>query len=216
MSEKRKRIFRESIFLIPFLLIVTVVSLGCLFKIGRTVKDTVMFVEEHLSADNSMDISVYAEGRDRYTLKYYYGDNDSCTKFAEYSMKSGDEPVYELTLLEDRDGFEAGFYKTEWFHSAEYVTYAPIDDEKNTESYTVEEQPYIYEYIKSYSYDSLMSNHGALTEYSDGYSVFGIFNMYVWDSENGVNCIWGVGKRAVQFYTCPNSGGTEYKKVTIS
>lgn len=216
MSEKRKRIFRESVFLIPFLIVVTLISFGFMFKIGRTVKDTIMLVEEHFSVDSSMDISDYTKSRDKYTLKYYYGDDESCTEFAQYSQKSGDEPVYELTLFEDRDGFEAGYYKTEWFHSVEYVTYAPLEDKKNTESYHVEEQPFMYEYIKSYSYDNLLSDYGALVENIDGYSVLGLINMYVWDSTDGVNCIWGLSQKPVQFYSCFNNGSSEYKKVTIS
>lgn len=201
----------------PFLLVVTAVSFVMMFGIGRTVRDMLSLVNENLSSDSNMDISTYLDNESKkYTLKYYYGEKGECTEYAEYTLKAkGDEPTYELTLFEARDGFDAGYYKTEWFYSVEYVTYAPLDDKDNGKSYPVEQEPYMYEYIKSYSYDALLEDYGASTEISKGYKILGVINLYTWDSSERVNCIWGIGGRPMQFYTYLNDNTTEYKKVTV-
>lgn len=217
MSEKRKRIMRESIFLVPFLLAVMLVSMVAMYSIGRTVRDVVDLIQEKMASDSSMDISYYIDNDSKkYTLKYYYGEKGECTKYAEYSQKiKSDEQTYELVLYESRDGFEPGYYKTEWFHSVEYITYAPLNNENNSSSTPVEDEPYTYEYIKSYSYDYLMKNFGADTEASKGYKILGLANLYTWDSSDRSNCIWGIGSRPLEFYTYLNDNTTEYKKVTV-
>lgn len=217
MSDKRKRIFKESLFIVPFLLVVTVVSLVMMFGIGRTVRDTLDIVRENMTSDSNMNISTYTDRESKkYTLKYYYGEKGECTEYAEFTLKAkSDDTTYELTLFEARDGFEAGYYKTEWFYSTEYVTYAPLTDKDNGKSYPVEEEPYMYEYIKSYSYENLMESFGATTEVSKGYKILGLINLYTWDSSDRVNCIWGIGSKPMQFYTYLNDNTTEYKKVTL-
>lgn len=217
MSEKRKVVLMEGLFLVPFLLIATVISLVLMFGIGRNFSDIVELSQEYLTADSSMDITEYEFDEDKgYKLKYYYGESEQCTEFANYSQKSNKDGItYELTLLEARDGFDAGYYKTEWFHSEEYITYAPIEDKNKTTSYPVDEQPYMYNYVKSYSYETLLNDYSALSSNTNGYSILGIVKLYVWETNGRVNCIWGIANKPIQFYTKIDNGTEEYKKVVF-
>lgn len=216
MSEKRKRIFKESAFFVPFLLVVTIVSLILMFSAGRTVRDAMNLVSENLTSDVNMDVSAYAVNENKkYTLTYCYGEGEESTEYAEFSQKmKSDQTVYTLTLYEPRDGFDAGYYTTDWFYSEEFVTYAPLDDEENATSYSVSEQPYMYDYILSYSYDTLMNNYGATTEMSKGYNIIGL-KIYMWDTIDRVNYLWGLGGNPMQFYSYLYGNDSEYTKVII-
>lgn len=216
MSEKRKRIFKEGAFFLPFLLVVTMVSLIIMFSVGRTMRDAMDLVSENFTSDKNMDVLAYAENESKkYTLKYYYGDAESRTEYAEFTKKmKSDQTIYSLTLLEPRDGFDAGYYTTDWFYSEEFVTYAPLDDKDNTTSYTLDEQPYMYEYILSYSYETLMNDYGATYEVSRGYNILGL-KIYMWDSSERVNYLWGLGGNPMQFYSYLYDKNIEYTKVII-
>lgn len=219
MSEHKKQILRESVFLIPFLLIAAVVSVAVMFGTGRNVMDIVETAQSSLTPSAQLDLADFAgDSGSASSLKYYYGNygNDGETvKYAEFREKAdSNEPTVSLTLYEPRDGFDAGYYKTEWFHSEEYITYAPPDDKNNAESYPIGEQPYMYEYVKSYSYENLLNNYGALTEYSNGYSILNAVKLFVWNTDGRTNMMWGIGSIPMQFYTYYNNSD-EYKKVTI-
>ncbi len=221
MSERRKTIFREGLFLVPFLLIAAAVTLVVMYSAGRTIRDTAQLIEDNLTAKADMDISVYTDDFDdeKYTLKYYYGETGESTLYAEFScnLKDEDEPVYSLTLYEERGGYSAGVYETEWFHSEEYISYEPLEDsDGEASSYLVSDSPETYSYIKSYSYDTLLSDYGAYTEQSKGYKLLGILSYYTWDTSDRANCVFGIGSRPLWFYTYPNDNTTEYKKVAIS
>ncbi len=221
MSDRRKRIFRESLFLVPFLLIVTVVTLLLMYRTGRTIRDTAELIADNLTVNEDMDISVYTDDfdDDKYTLQYYYGETGESTLYAEFvcNTKDEDEPVYCLTLYEERGGYSAGAYETEWFHSEEYISYEPLDgSDGETTSTLVDEAPQTYSYIKSYSYDSLLSDYGVYTEQIKGYKLLGLLSYYTWDTSDRVNCIFGIGGKPLRFYTYPNDNTTEYKKVVLS
>ncbi|MDE7390452.1 MAG: hypothetical protein K2M82_05885 [Lachnospiraceae bacterium] len=217
MNERRKRILKESLFLFPFLIVVSIVSIGIMFAQGRTIRDTVDLVEEYFTSDSGMDLSVYAENNsNKYTLKYYYGEKDSSEQYAEYTQKTRDgETTCNLVLYEPRDGYQAGYYTTEWFYSVEYVTYAPLDDENSANSYPAEEEPYMYEYIRSYSYDSLLTTNGVETDAYKGYKLLGFISLYSWDYIDRTACAWGIGSKPFEFYIYYNDSTTEYKKVTV-
>lgn len=218
MSEKRKRIFKEALFLLPFMFVVTAVSLLLMFFVGRDIRDVMNIVTSNSTSDKNMDISDYSEYESKkYTLEYYYGDESDCVKYAEYTENSrGDDTTRILVLHEPRDGFEAGTYKTEWFYSTEYVSFTPTDgEEDNTQSYSAEEQPYMYDYVLSYSYSRLLTDYGAQVEKSKGYKVLGIISAYTWDSSERKNYLLGLGGNPKQFYSYLNNSNTEYKKVLI-
>lgn len=202
----------------PFLLIVTVVSLVLMFSIGRDARDVMQLISNKLSVDSSMDLSDYSENKgEKYSLKYYYGDGTDTTLYADFSQKEkGGEVTYSLTLYEPRNGFEPGYYKTEWFHSEEYVTYAPLDDKNNETSNRAEEQSYIYDYIKSYSYDGLMSELGADSINStDSFKILGLGTVFQWSFDGRENYMWGLGNTPIELYSYIFNGSSEYKKVSI-
>ena len=203
MSEQRKRIFKDALFVIPFLLIVTAVSLGAMFLNGRDAKDIMEIITENFTSDNQMNISVYTEAfaPKKYTLKYSELSDSDSEPYAVYVLnKKGDDPTETLTLSKECDGFEAGVYKIEWFHQEQYVTFTPLEYDAQTENYLVVEQPYMYEYIKSYSWDNLMTESGASYEVIKGYKILGFISAFTWDSETSQNIIWGLGGNPVELY----------------
>lgn len=189
-----------------------------MFFVGRDVRDIMGIVTANSTSDKNMDISDYSEyDSKKYTLEYYYGDDSDCVKYAEYVENSrGDDPTQTLVLYEDRDGFEAGTYTIEWFYSTEYISFTPASgDEEDIQNYTAEEQPYMYDYVLSYSYSRLLSDYGADVEKSKGYKLFGLVSAYTWDSSERKNYLMGLGDSPKQFYSYLNSANTEYKKVII-
>lgn len=215
MSEKRKRIFKEALFIVPFMLIVTAVSLAMMFFVGRTPRDMMGILSRNFTSDKSMKLSDYAEyNNKKYTLEYYYGDSEECVKFAEFSYNSrGDDTIYELTLLEPRDGFDPGNYTIEWFYSEEYVTYSPLGGTEETELNLVEDVPITYNMIKSYSWKSQMEAYEADSEMFKGYKVIGLVSVFTWDSPDRQNIVWGLGGNPKQLYSYLNTSKSEYKKV---
>lgn len=215
MSEKRKTIFREALFIVPFMLIVSVVSIAAMFFVGRTPLDVAAALQKHVKSDKTMSIEDYSEYSSvKYELKYYYGDDRNSVKFAEYSYNSkGDDPIQSLILYEPRDGFDAGYYKIEWFHDEEYVTYAALDNEKKTKLYFAKEAPLMYNLIESYSWKAQAEFHGAGFEPSKGYKPLGIISLYLWDCDGRKNILWGIGGNPLQFYSYIANEQNEYKKV---
>ena len=218
MSEKRKQIFREGLFVVPFMIIVTAVSLIMMFLVGRTPADVVGSVNRNIKSDQSMNIASYTQiNKPKYTLYYYYGDDSSSVKFAEFEYNAkGDNPLSSLTLFEARDGFDAGHYKIEWLHAEEYVTYATLDNENETENYPAEEVPLMYNIIKSYSWQNQLESFGVEYEPSKGYKLLGFVSLYTWDSDNRRNILWGIGGNPLVFYSYLGSGSSEYKKVSFT
>ncbi len=216
MSGKRKTIFREALFIVPFMLIVTVVSLAVMFSVGRTPLDTAGIIGRHFAADKSMTFEEYSGYEStKYEIKYYYGDNEECVKYAEYSYNGkGDTPVQKLTLFEARDGFDPGYYKIEWFHGEEYVTYATLENEDKTELYTSGEVPVMYYLVLSYSWQSQMDYFGEELP-SDGYKLFGFISLYTWETENRDNILWGIGGNPMQFYSYIKNTDNEYKRISF-
>ena len=217
MSEKRKTIFREALFIVPFMLIVTVVSLAFMFSIGRTPLDMSQIIERHSLPDSSMTFEEYSGYEStKYTIKYYYGDNEECVKYAEYSYNGkGDKPVQKLTLFETRDGFDPGFYKIEWFHGEEYVTYAALENEEKTELYGSGDVPVMYNLVLSYSWQSQMQYYGGEYLPSEGYKLLGFISLYTWDTEDRDNVLWGIGGNPMQFYSYIKDTDNEYKRISF-
>ena len=61
MSEKRKRIFKDALFIVPFMLVTVIVSIIMMFVVGRDVFDMMTIVKENTTSDKTMDISEYTE-----------------------------------------------------------------------------------------------------------------------------------------------------------
>ena len=59
MSEKRKRIFKDALFLVPFLIITALLTLGLMFVAGRDVFEMMTIVKENTTSDSAMDVSGY-------------------------------------------------------------------------------------------------------------------------------------------------------------
>ncbi len=201
----------------PFMLVVTAVSLVLMFFVGRTPKDMVGMLSRNFTSDKSMQLTDYSEYKNKkYSLEYFYGDSEECVKYAEFGYNSkGDNTTYELTLLEPRDGFDPGYYAIEWFHSEEYVTYSTLSGDEETELNHVEDVPITYNMIKSYSWESQMENYGADFEPFKGYKVIGLVSVFSWDSTDRMNIVWGLGGNPKQLYSYLNTSKDEYKKVVF-
>ncbi len=217
MNEKRKTIFREALFTVPFMLVVSVASIASMFFIGRTPLDAAGVLKRHVRSNKTMSIQDYSEYDSRkYELKYYYGDDDDTVKFAHYSYNAkGDDPIQSLTLYEPRDGFDPGYYKIEWFHDEEYVTYATLENEDKTELYYADEVPLMYNLILSYSWKAQAEFYGADNEPSKGYKPLGFISLYLWDSDGRKNILWGIGGNPIEFYSYIADAENEYKKVVF-
>ena len=71
MNEKRKTIFREALFTVPFMLVVSVASIASMFFIGRTPLDAAGVLKRHVRSNKTMSIQDYSEYDSRkYELKY--------------------------------------------------------------------------------------------------------------------------------------------------
>ncbi|MEE3451344.1 MAG: hypothetical protein VZR27_11740 [Acutalibacteraceae bacterium] len=218
MSEQRKRIFKDALFIIPFLLVVTVLSLGLMFLTGRDAKAIMQLVTENFNSNQDMSVSVYTESfaPKKYTLKYSEISDSENEPYAVYVLnKKGDDPTETLTLSKQCDGFEAGVYKIEWFHQEQYVTFTPLDYDAQTVSYQVAEQPFMYEYVKSYSWDNLLSTSGATYEVVKGYKLLGFISAFTWDSETSQNILWGLGGNPQELYIYSNVA-EQSKKIAVS
>lgn len=218
MSEKRKIIFREGLVIVPFLLLAAAVSLGFMFFSGRTVLDAVKLVARHVKTEIPADSSAYFDYDGvRYTISYFYGDTDSSVQYAEFTYdKNSDKAVQSLTLFEPRDGFDPGFYKIENFHSEEYVTYAVLENEEETELYLSQDVPVMYNLIQSYSWQGQSDIYkSAAQESAKYYKLLGIISLYTWDADGRENLIWGIGGNPIQFYSYITDSESEYKKISF-
>ena len=217
MSEKRKTIFREGLFVVPFMLLVTIITAAIMFSVGRTPLDAVGILARHVKSDKSMTLEQYtAYDSVKYNLKYYYGDDTERVKYAEYSYNAkGDETTQSLTLFEPRDGFDPGFYKIEWFHEEEYVTYAALENESKTELYHFDEVPVMYNLILSYSWQAQTVLYGTEYEPAKGYKLLGFISLYTWDTEGRENILWGIGGNPLQFYSYIKEAENEYKRINF-
>lgn len=218
MSEKRKRIFKDALFIVPFMLITVVLSLALMFVVGRNVHDMMKIVKENTTSDKTMDISVYTQlSTNKYTLRYSYGDDSSSTQYAVYSYNSkGDDPIEELELMESRDGFEPGTYRIAWYMQQEFVSYTPSDPSIESVVYEAEDQPYMCEYVRSYSWSEMLSACGADAETTKGYKIFKFISAYVWDSTEREYILWGLGGNPQELYSYVNSKPGEYRKITVT
>lgn len=223
MSNKRKIIFKEALFNVPFLLIVTVVTLLFMFFSGRSPYDVEQLVKHDLHSDPTLNITSFLTTEAKsYKTAYYYGDNKDKVKYAEFEYKGkGDAPESILTLYEARDGFDAGIYSLVWFYDEQYVTYIPLDSTGDNSSFIkspVMENPQMYELVKSYSWEGAMLGFGATNETASGYKLLGL-RMYIWntgDSETLRECfLWTIGGNPQEMYSCiPGSQG-EYRKTVF-
>jgi len=218
MSEQRKRIFKDALFVIPFLLIVTALSLGVMFLTGRDAKDIMQLVTDNFTSDNKMNISVYTESFSpkKYSLRYSKISDSENEPYAVYAFnKKGDDPTETLTLSKECDGFEAGVYRIEWFHQEQYITFTPLEYDAQTESYLVNEQPFMFEYVKSYSWDNLISVSGAAVETVKGYKLLGFISAFTWDSDTSRNILWGLGGNPQELYIY-SMDSDQSQKVAVS
>ncbi len=223
MNEKRKIIFKEALFTVPFLLIAALATLVVMFLSGRTPQDIERLVVSNFKSDSSADIApfVKTDAKD-YTVRYYYGDNTSSELYAEFSYEGkGDDPKSVLTLYESRDGFDPGVYSVMWFMSEQYVTYWPLNssaDGEGFEKYLANEVPLMFKFVNSYSWDGAMQTSGAEDGGAKGYACLGL-KLFVWDhTEKEImrnNFVWGVGGNPLEYYSyIPGSQG-EYKKAVL-
>lgn len=218
MSEKRKRIFKDALFVFPFMLIVSAVALGMMFTIGRTPRDMAGILKRNFTSNQSMKIDDYSKyNTKKYNIDYYYGDSESCVKYAEYSYNAkGDDPLQTLKLFEARDGFDPGIYKIEWFHMEEYVTYSTLENENEVELYKTEEVPLMHNLVESYSWESQMEMYETEVQPSKGYKVLGLLTVYTWESTDRQNILWGLGGNPKELYSYINNSVSEYKKISLN
>ncbi len=223
MSAKRKIIFKEALFTVPFLLIASLITAAVMFKAGRSAYDIEQLVKMNFTSDASQNITGYLTTASKaYDVDYYYGDNESSVLYAQFKYEGkGDEPKSTLTLYEARDGFDPGVYTTAWFFGEEYVTYWPLGssaDGAGFEKYLTTEVPVMYNLVKSYSWDGAMLSSGAGDELVSGYSLFGI-KLFIWDySDNGTireNFLWGIGGNPREMYSYIHGTQGEYKKIVL-
>lgn len=223
MSEKRKLIFKEAVFNVPFLIILTVVTAVIMFLSGRSPYDIEQLIKMNMQSDSKIGVSDYLQtSRKSYEVKYYYGDNDGKELYAEFKFEGkGDTPKSTLTLYEARSGFDPGVYTIEWFKSNEYVTFTPPDttaDSDKYEQYLTSEVPLMYSFVNSYSWDGAMLKSGAGDGSASGYSLLGI-RLFVWDyTDDGVsreNFIWGIGGNPQEMYSYIRGSEGEYKLMRL-
>ena len=223
MNEKRKIIFKEALFTVPFLLIAAVFTLLFMFKAGRSAYDIEQTVKTNLRSEPSADVTPFLKTDAKsYTVDYYYGDDSDSVLYAEFSYEGkGDDPKSVLTLYETRDGLDAGVYSVMWFMNDQWVTYWPLNssaDGEGSEKYPASEVPLMYNLVTSYSWDSAMLSSGAADGAAKGYTMLGV-KLFTWDaSDKGImreNFIWGVGGNPLEYYSyIPGTQG-EYKKAVL-
>lgn len=223
MSQKRKIIFKEALFNVPFLLIVSALVFAVMFLSGRSAYDIEQIVKHNLHSDAAADVTACLKTeRKAYKLEYYYGDNTDKVLYAEFEYKGkGDTPESTLTLYEARDGFDSGIYTTVWFFDEEYVTYRPLgtsQDSESFEKYLTTEVPLMYQLVNSYSWDGAMLSGGAADGGTSGYKLIGL-RLFLWDhADNGnirENFLWTIGANPRELYSyIPGTQG-EYKKVVF-
>lgn len=223
MNPKRKVIFKDAFFVVPFLLIASVITLAVMFKIGRNPYDIDKLITKKFHSNSTADISRYLTHKsDEYTVKYYYGDDDESVMYAEYKYEGrGDHPETTLTLYEARDGFDAGVYSVVWSLGEEYVTYTPPNSTVNSadfEKYLTSEVPLMYNLVTSYSWEGLLNSSGASDGNASGHTFLGI-RLFSWDhEENGVlrgNFLWGIGGNPCELYSYIQGSQGEYKKAVL-
>ncbi len=218
MSEKRKRIFKDALFIVPFMLVTVIVSIIMMFVVGRDVFDMMTIVKENTTSDKTMDISEYTEMQsNKYSLSYYYGDRESSVEYATYSYNAkGDYPIETLELKESRDGFEPGIYKIEWYMQQEFVSYTSNDSAAEPGLYPASEQPYMCEYVRSYSWSGMLEEFGIDNDMAKGYKVLKFISAYVWDTSERENILLGLGGNPTNMYSYRMDKPGEYRKVTVT
>ena len=116
MSEKRKRIFKDALFIVPFMIVTAAVSMVLMFIAGRDIHEMMTIVKENTNSEPTMDITEYTGLQsDKYSLSYSYGDKESSVVYASYTYNAkGDNIVETLELKGERDEFDPGTCKIEW------------------------------------------------------------------------------------------------------
>ncbi len=223
MSEKRKLIFKEAIFNVPILLILTILTSAAMFLSGRSAYDVRYMIRTNLHSDPQADVTSYlTTSRKSYKIDYSYGDKNENVLYAEFKYEGkGDTPKSILTLYEARSGFDAGEYTIEWFKEKEYVTYTPFNStasDENYEQYSAEDVPVMYNFVSSYSWNGAMLKSGAADEQTSGYSFMGL-KLFVWDyTDEGIirECfMWGIGGNPREMYSYIRGTDGEYKKMVL-
>ena len=222
MNVKRKRIFKDALFNVPFVIIISAVTVGFMFCAGRTPYDIKQIAASKIDSKSDLDVSAYYNQRAKsYKVDYYYGDKESEKLYAEFVYDGkGDTPVKTLTLYEARNGFDAGEYSRLWVLGDEYVTYTPPDSTVESgafEKYLASEVPLMANLVSSYSWDTMLQNSGAVTGCNSSSEV-GV-NLFLWDStENDVlrdNFLWGIGGNPKEMYSYIKGSQGEYKKAVL-
>ena len=218
MSEKRKRIFKDALFIVPFLIVTVIVSLAAMFVSGRDVHEMMTIVKENTNSDPTMDISEYTKlEKNKYTLSYSYGDKESSVVYAFYTYNyKGDNPIETLDLKEQRDGYEPGIYKIEWYMNQEFVSYTPDGSTSEPVLYPSVEQPYMCDYVRSYSWNTMLDNLGVDSDLSKGYKVLKVLSAYVWDTTERENILLGFGGNPTEMYSYLHDKPGEYRHVKIT
>ena len=218
MSEKRKRIFKDALFLVPFLIITALLTLGLMFVAGRDVFEMMTIVKENTTSDSAMDVSGYINLQsNKYSLSYSYGDKENSVEYAVYSYNAkGDNPIETLVLKEERDGFEPGTYKIEWYTNQDFVSYTPDGSTSAPVLYYAEEQPYMCEYVRSYSWSNMLYGLSIDSDTAKGYKVLKVLSAYVWDNSERENILLGLGGNPTDLYSYRIDKPGEYKHIKLT
>ena len=220
MNIKRKIIFKDALFLVPFMLIVSIATAGIMFKVGRTPYDIEQMAIKNVRSSNTIDISDYIKLKsEKYSVKYYYGDKNDCVLYADFTYDNrGDNPEAVLELYEARDGFDPGKYSIVWFMGEQYVTYTPSEasgEADNIEKYLSSEVPLMYNLVNSYSWDGMLSAWGIDAGSVSARSLMGV-RLFSWDhSDKDImrdNFVWGIGGNPLEVYSYIRGSQGEYKK----
>ena len=223
MNEKRKIIFKEALFTIPFLLIALIVTIVVMFLSGRSAYDIKSLVVTNFRSNSSADISPFLKTDSKnYTINYYYGDKNSSEIYASFVYNGkGDDPQSVLTLYEARDGFDPGVYSAVWSLGEQYVTYWPNGSSaegEGFEKYLATDVPLMFNLVDSYSWEGSMQSSGAADGGIKGYTLLGT-KLFVWDhTEKDVmrdNFIWGIGGNPMEYYSYISGDQGEYKKAVF-
>ncbi len=223
MNERRKIIFKEALFNVPFLLIVGVVTFVVMFKSGRSAFDIEQIITTNFHSDPKASVEAFLKTEAKsYSVDYYYGDTKDKVLYAEFEyVGRGDDPQSTLTLYEGRDGFDPGVYSTAWFFGEQYVTYWPLGssaDGSGFEKYLTTDVPLMYNLVNSYSWEGAAKSFGADESTLKGYTMLGI-KLFSWDySDNGVmreNFVWGIGGNPREMYSYIRGSQGEYKKAVL-
>ena len=215
MSNKRKIIFKEALFNVPFLLIISAATLLMMLLSGRSAYDIEQLVKLNMHSDPAVSINSFLTTESKsYETVYYYGDKDSSVKYAEFEYKGkGDAPESVLTLYEARDGFEAGVYSLVWFYDEQFVTYTPPGSD-SFEKYSASENPQMCGLVESYAWESAMAQSGAADGMQSGYKLMGL-RLFIWNSGDRECFLWTIGGNPRELYSYILGTQGEYKKTVF-